>query len=82
MRIEDGVHHVPNMDAERSPATAHMFIINPLSGQGMDNLFSTHPSTQNRVAELQRLAGASAPATGGFAATSARPVSRPKGPWG
>ncbi|WP_420134263.1 zinc metalloprotease HtpX [Rhodopseudomonas sp.] len=56
-RIEAAAHQVPNEDAERAPATAHMFIINPLSGQGMDNLFATHPSTDNRVAALQRLAG-------------------------
>jgi heat shock protein HtpX len=47
-----------NHGAERNPATAHMFIINPLNGQGADNLFSTHPSTQNRVAALARLSGA------------------------
>jgi len=44
-----------NHDAERNPATAHMFIINPLTGKGADNLFSTHPSTQNRVEALMRL---------------------------
>jgi heat shock protein HtpX len=33
-----------------------MFIINPLSGARMDNLFSTHPRTANRVAALQQLA--------------------------
>ena len=42
--------------AERSPASAHMFIINPLSGARMDNLFSTHPATENRIAELSKLA--------------------------
>src|SRR5262249_43559533 len=42
--------------AERVPATAHLFIVNPLTGQGMDNLFSTHPSTENRIAALERLA--------------------------
>ena len=47
-----------NMDAERNPATAHMFIINPLAGKGADNLFSTHPNTRNRIAALQKLAGA------------------------
>jgi heat shock protein HtpX len=31
-------------------------IINPLSGKGMDNLFSTHPSTANRIAALEQLA--------------------------
>ena len=35
--------------------TAHLFIINPLSGQRMDNLFSTHPATENRIAALQEL---------------------------
>ena len=36
---------------------AHMYISNPLNGQGADNLFSTHPSTTNRVAALRRMAG-------------------------
>ena len=40
--------------AERNPATAHMFIINPLNGQGVDNLFSTHPKAANRIAALER----------------------------
>ena len=55
-RIERAAHQVPNHEAERNPATAHMFIINPLTGQGMDNLFATHPSTENRIAALQQLA--------------------------
>jgi len=42
--------------AERNPATAHMFIINPLSGRSLDSLFSTHPSTRERIARLQALA--------------------------
>ena len=52
-KIENAAHQIPNPQAERNPATAHMFIINPLSGQGMDNLFATHPSTENRVAALR-----------------------------
>src|SRR5258705_7591229 len=56
MKIENAAHQVPNLEAERNPATAHMFIINPLSGQGMDNLFATHPSTENRIAALHQLA--------------------------
>ncbi|MGS4944748.1 zinc metalloprotease HtpX [Meridianimarinicoccus sp. RP-17] len=43
--------------AERNPATAHMFIINPLHGRKMDNLFATHPATENRVARLRAMAG-------------------------
>ncbi len=55
-RIERGVSRIENEDAEHAPAMAHMFIINPLNGQGMDNLFSTHPNTQNRIAALEALA--------------------------
>ena len=81
LKIDNAAHQIPNMDAERSPATAHMFIINPLSGQGMDNLFSIHPSTENRVRELQRLAGELGP-RGNFATAPANATGRPRGPWG
>ncbi len=56
VKIENAAHQIPNMDAEHNPATVHLFIINPLSGQGIDNLFTTHPSTANRIAALQQLA--------------------------
>src|SRR5947207_3269380 len=46
-RISGAAHRIENDTAEANPATAHMFIINPLSGGRMDNLFSTHPSTEN-----------------------------------
>jgi heat shock protein HtpX len=52
-KIAGDASHIENDDAERNPATAHMFIINPLSGQRMDNLFSTHPNTENRIAALR-----------------------------
>jgi heat shock protein HtpX len=55
-KIANAAHLIPNEEAERNPATAHMFIINPLSGQRMDNLFSTHPATENRIAALDRQA--------------------------
>jgi heat shock protein HtpX len=42
--------------AERNPASAHMFIVNPLTGGGMDNLFSTHPNVENRIAALEAMA--------------------------
>jgi len=54
-KISTSAHQVTNMDAERNPATAHMFIINPLNGQNMDNLFSTHPNMENRIAALQAM---------------------------
>jgi heat shock protein HtpX len=55
-KIETAVHRIPNEEAEEVPAAAHMFIINPLTGQGMDSLFSTHPATANRIAALEALA--------------------------
>ena len=72
-RIQAGAQRVMNTDAERNPATAHMFIINPLAGHGMDNLFSTHPSTQNRIARLQEMA------QGMYGAAQEAPR---RGPWG
>ncbi|WP_026310320.1 zinc metalloprotease HtpX [Neomegalonema perideroedes] len=56
--ISRGVQQRPMISAENDPATAPMFIINPLSGARLDNLFSTHPRTENRVAELEKMAGA------------------------
>ena len=55
IKISRMAEAVPNDTAEAHPTTAPLFIINPLSGRGMDNLFSTHPSTENRVAALDRL---------------------------
>src|SRR5207253_2423886 len=79
-KIANAAHVVPNMEAERNPATAHMFIVNPLSGHGVDNLFATHPSTENRIAALPRLVGELGTRA---AAPSARPgASDPRrGPW-
>ncbi|MEI9902410.1 MAG: zinc metalloprotease HtpX [Hyphomicrobium sp.] len=53
VKIQNAARRIPNEEAEAAPATAHMFIINPLLGRGMDNLFSTHPNTENRIAALQ-----------------------------
>src|SRR5688572_14496566 len=55
-KLDQAAHAIPNEQAERNPATAHMFIVNPLSGARMDNLFSTHPATENRIAALEQLA--------------------------
>jgi heat shock protein HtpX len=77
-KIDNAAHRIPNADAEHHPATAHMFIINPLSGRGFDNLFATHPSTENRITALRELGrelgarGAESPAGAGHA---------PQGPW-
>jgi heat shock protein HtpX len=55
-KIAGAAKHIPNMPAERNPASAHLFIVNPLSGARMDNLFSTHPNVENRVARLREMA--------------------------
>jgi len=55
-RIESATEVVENPEAEANPATAHMFIINPLHGGGLSSLFSSHPSTEERVARLKALA--------------------------
>jgi heat shock protein HtpX len=56
-KIERLAKGVVNEPAERNPATAHLFIINPLHMGGVDNLFRTHPPTADRVRRLQEMAG-------------------------
>lgn len=60
-RIDGLARQIDNHVAERNPATAHMFIINPLHAHAVDGLFSTHPNTANRIAALRRMAGAAGP---------------------
>ena len=52
-KISGTAAQIPNENAEANPAMAHMFIVNPLTGRGMDNLFSTHPNVENRIAALE-----------------------------
>ncbi len=67
-QIERAAERIENYPADANPATAHMFIINPLHG-GVSGLFATHPSTEERIARLRAMAGG-----------AAVPVRR--GPWG
>jgi heat shock protein HtpX len=76
-KIQNYARRIPNEEAEAAPATAHMFIINPLSGRGMDNLFSTHPNTENRIAELEAMARETGQT---LAPRDAAPL-RDEGPW-
>ena len=57
-KLEAGAQALPNIQAEQHPATAHLFIVNPLSGGGMQSLFSTHPSTEQRIERLREIAAA------------------------
>ena len=90
-KIAGGAKRVTNMEAERNPASAHMFIVNPLSGMRMDNLFATHPPMEERVARLEAMSGnmgsspprsdrgATGPWSGSVPDTPRRAV---RGPWG
>ena len=60
---------IDNDSAERNPATAHMFIVNPLHAHARDRLFSTHPAPENRIAALREMA------------TGMTGQARPRGPW-
>lgn len=67
-RIDTAAQRIDNYPADANPATAHMFIINPLHG-GMSGLFASHPSTEERIVRLRTMAGGAA-------------VPVRKGPWG
>jgi heat shock protein HtpX len=79
-KLGQSAKRIPNEAAEANPATAHMFIVNPLSGERMDNLFSTHPAMENRIAALEALeremgGGAEFGAVAGRSGAA-------RGPWG
>ncbi|MDF3382200.1 MULTISPECIES: zinc metalloprotease HtpX [Sulfitobacter] len=86
-KIALGAARIDNHAAERNPATAHMFIINPLHAHKHDSLFATHPATENRIAALRAMTPDAAPVR----THSARPTSssripktgrrRDAGPW-
>jgi len=65
-KIDRAAQAIDNGPAESNPATAHMFIVNPLHGN-FSGLFASHPSTAERIARLRAMAG--------------EPV-RQSGPWG
>jgi heat shock protein HtpX len=54
LKLEKGSQLIPMQDAK--PATAHMFIVNPLTGGGLLKLFSTHPPIEERVKRLNEMA--------------------------
>jgi len=71
-KLQKGAKAARNDRAEANPATAHMFIVNPLSGEQMDSLFSTHPNTENRIARLMDLAGGTGAPRAGTGSPSRR----------
>jgi heat shock protein HtpX len=73
-KISAHAHQIVMPSAERNPTSAPLFIVNPLSGQRMDNLISTHPIVENRVRALEALAAGMAPR----ARAAERPSSIPR----
>ena len=65
---------IDNQHAERNPATAHMFIVNPLHARAIDGLFATHPPMEERIRRLRAMAGGQSSSLAGG--------SRQSGPWG
>jgi heat shock protein HtpX len=93
-KISGDAAQIPNPTAEAHPASAHLFIVNPLHGTGSDSLFSTHPAMENRIARLNAMAeqqGAApefeaeptvaAPTRRGQSAIP-QTVQKRRGPWG
>jgi len=78
VHIHEGAERIANPAADAHPATAHLFIMNPLHGGGLAAMFSTHPATEERVRRLLAMRGAAA------ARSSVPPSGRaaPRGPWG
>ena len=86
-KIAMGAARIDNDAAERNPATAHMFIINPLHAHKRDSLFATHPATENRIAALREMSGGAGQAAVLPQSTASRiPKRRNRddnsGPWG
>lgn len=81
--IQEFASRIDNHKAEQNPSTAHMFIINPLHAHAHDKLFSTHPSTANRVAALEQMVGEVRPiqSTQKTSIPKSGPRRKRKNPW-
>jgi heat shock protein HtpX len=73
-KLANGAAHTVNPVAVRDPAMASLYIVPPHLGSRMDNLFSTHPDTANRIAALEAIAAEMG--------TLPPPQARAAGPWG
>lgn len=79
-KISAGVARIPAPRAEARPATAPLFIVNPLRRQALAGLFATHPPVEERIAALQALARSMN--AGGRGPSAGAPWGRTSGPWG
>jgi heat shock protein HtpX len=60
-KMDRAARSIDNRAAEANPASAHVYIINPLHAHKVDGLFSTHPATAERIRRLRAMAGAEGP---------------------
>ncbi|MDB5374443.1 MAG: htpX, partial [Belnapia sp.] len=84
-KLEQYKQGLVNHTAEAHPASAHLFIVNPLSGLRMDSLFTTHPPTAERIRRLLAMAPPPRLPQGGRATpAAASPWGTPgrRNPWG
>ena len=82
-KIAGAAARIDNHAAERNPASAHMFIVNPLHAHAVDGLFRTHPPTEARVARLREMTGgakAAGPSRSPLPSVG-RGAERARGPW-
>jgi heat shock protein HtpX len=82
-KIAGGAARIPNEEAEENPASAHLFIVNPLHGLRLDRMFATHPPMEERVARLEAMAqsmGSGSVSAGGYDG-GARSAATGSGPW-
>lgn len=68
-KLDQSSQVIDNEAAEQNPATAHLFIVNPLHTQSIDGLFTTHPKMAERIRRLREMAGE-------------QPAAAPRRPWG
>ena len=68
-KLDRSSQSIDNHAAENNPATAHLFIVNPLHARSVDNLFTTHPKISERISRLRQMAGETVP-------------TQPRRPWG
>lgn len=81
-KISGAGARIPMPAAESSPASAHIFISNPLRGGGMAALFATHPPMEQRIARLEAMAGQMVAAATPLPSAQTPIITRARGHWG
>jgi heat shock protein HtpX len=85
-KIDRAARGTDNPQADANPATAHMFIVNPLhggqTGFNMSGLFASHPSTEERVARLRAMSGGAGVTLDAVESVPSIARTKQRGPWG